>query len=895
MSVRNLDRMFRPRSIVLVGGSRRPDSVGAVIARNLTGGGFPGTLMGIHPAADEIEGIRCWPTAAALPEAPDLAVIATPAAAVPGLIEALAARGTRAAVVVTAGFGEGGRAGGAALRQAMAEAARPTLLRIAGPNCLGIMAPWEGVNASFAHMAPTPGGLACVAQSGAVIASILDWAATRGIGFSHMVSLGDMADVDFGDMLDYLAADRHTRAILLYIEAVTHTRKFMSAARAAARTKPVIVIKAGRHEAAARAVQSHTGSLAGADEVYDAAFRRAGALRVYSLAEFFDAAATLATAPRIAGERLAIVTNGGGVGILAADALLDLGGKLATLAPETVAALDAVLPPTWSRDNPVDVIGDADGPRYAAALGPLLADRGVDAVLALNCPTAVADGMDAAHAVADAARRDGPPILACWLGGASAEAARPLFAASRIPDFQTPESAVRGFMYLVEHRRNQAQLMETPPSLPDDLGIDTARARGLIEGAMTGEGAGGLWLDEARAKTLLAAYGIETTPVATARTPEEAARAAGSLGLPAVIKILSPDILHKSDVGGVALDLATADAVRNAAETMLARIREAQPAARIEGFAVQPMVRMQGAFELIVGVHEDAQFGPVLLFGHGGTAVEAVNDSAVALPPLNMGLARALMARTRVHRLLQGYRDRPAAALDGIALALVRVSQMVVDNAEVAELDINPLLAGPDGVLALDARIRLAPAAGPAAARLAIRPYPKALETVVALADGAQVMLRPVRPEDEPGFQSFFARMSPEAVRLRFFAPLKQLSHEFAARLTQIDYDREMALVAVPGPAAAEKEILGIARFAADPDGERAEYAVTVSTDCTGRGLATALMKHLIGYARARGLREIHGAVLTENVRMLTLAREFGFAVERDPDDATVVTTRLTL
>jgi acetyltransferase len=894
MSVRNLDRLFRPRSVVLVGGSRRAGSVGGLIARNLADGGFQGRLMGLHPQAAEIAGIPCWPAAAALPEPPDLAVVATPAAAVPGVIRDVAAAGARAAVVITAGFGEGGHAEGAALRQAMMDAARPHLLRIAGPNCLGVMAPWHGLNAGFAHIAPKPGRLACVAQSGAVIASILDWADARGIGFSHLVSLGDMADVDFGDMLDYLAADPHTGAILLYIEAVTHARKFMSAARAASRAKPVIVIKAGRHEAAANAVRSHTGSLAGADEVYEAAFRRAGALRVYSLAEFFDAAATLATARRIDGDRLAIVTNGGGVGILATDALMDLGGTLAPLAPETVAALDAVLPANWSRANPVDIIGDADGPRYAAAIAPLLSDPGVDAVLALNCPTAVADGTDAARAVADAARDDAPPILACWLGGASADAARPLFAARHIPDFPTPGSAVRGFMYMVRHRRAQAELMETPPSLPDAPGGDAAAVTAIIDDAMKAVPEGG-WLDEARAKALLAAAGIPTTPVATAATPAEAAVAAERLGLPAALKILSPDIAHKSDVGGVALDLPTARAVQGAAEAMLKRVAAARPDAAIAGFTVQPMVRAPGAVELILGAHEDPQFGPVILFGHGGTAVEAVNDTALGLPPLNLGLARALMAGTRVHRLLLGYRDRPPAALDDIALALVRLAQLVVDHAEIAELDINPLLAMPDGVIALDARVRLVPADGPPTARLAIRPYPRELETQAALPDGETVLLRPVRPEDEPLFHAAFARLSPEAVRLRFFAPLRQLSHEFAARLTQIDYDREMALVALPAAPGAAPELYGVARFAADPDGDRAEYAVTVRSDRTGRGLATALMNHLIGYARSRGLQEIHGAVLAENTRMLALCRALGFTDARDPEDGTVMLTTLDL
>ena len=892
MTVRNLDRLFRPRSIALIGVSRRAGALGQVLARNMVEAEFPGLLMAVHPEIDSIEGIRCWKDVASLPEAPDLAVIATPPESVPGLVDALARRGAGGVVVITAGFSEGGRTRGQALQQAMCEAARPALLRIVGPNCLGIMVPQARINASFAHIAPRAGDIACVAQSGAVIASVLDWASARDIGFSHLVSLGDMADVDFGDMLDWLAADRDTRSILLYVEAVTAARKFMSAARAASRTKPVIVIKAGRHPEGAKAVASHTGALAGSDAVYDAAFRRAGMLRVGDLAELFDAAATLAVAREIKGDRLAILTNGGGVGILATDALIDRGGRLATLAPETIARLDAALPATWSRGDPVDIVGDATGERYAAALAPLLADPGADAVLVLNCPTAIASSAEAGDAVAALAEASTRPVLACWLGEAGREDIRRRFATARVPFYDTPESAVRGFMHVVEYRRAQALLMETPPSLPAGFSADAAAARSVIAAALA---EGRFWLTEPEAKSVLAAYGVPVTPTRTVTTPDEAAQVAAALGLPAALKILSPDITHKSDIGGVALNLETAAAVRAAAEAMQLRVRAAAPAARLVGFTVQPMERRADAIELIVGANEDPQFGPAILFGHGGVAVEVLRDTAIALPPLNLGLARALMARTRVNALLQGYRGQPAAAIEAIALTLVRVSQLVVDHAEIAELDINPLLARPDGVVALDARIRVAAAERPGAARLAIRPYPSELETVVTLEDGSRMMLRPVRPEDEPLFQDAFRKLSPEAVRLRFFAPLKHLTHEFAARLTQIDYDREMALVAVPADPAALPEMLGVARFAADPNGERAEYAVTVRSDATGRGLSVALMEHLIAYARRRGLKELYSHVLAENRRMLNLCRRLGFEIGRVEQDYSLVMTRLWL
>lgn len=892
MTVRNLDRLFRPRSIALIGVSRRAGALGQVLARNMVEAEFPGLLMAVHPALESIAGITCWNDVAALPETPDLAVIATPPETVPGLVDALAKRGVGGVVVITAGFSEGGRARGQALQQAMCDAARPALLRIVGPNCLGIMVPQARINAGFAHIAPRDGDIACVAQSGAVIASVLDWASARDIGFSHLVSLGDMADVDFGDMLDWLAADQATHSILLYVEAVTDARKFMSAARAAARVKPVIVIKAGRHPEGAKAVASHTGALAGSDAVYDAAFRRAGMLRVGDLAELFDAAATLAVAREIKGDRLAILTNGGGVGILATDALIDRGGGLAALAPVTIARLGEKLPPTWSCGNPVDIVGDAKGDRYAAALAPLLADPGTDAVLVLNCPTAVASSAEAGESVAALAQSSTRPVLACWLGEAGREDIRRRFAAARVPFFETPESAVRGFMHMVEYRRAQAMLMETPPSLPAGFATDAAAARAVIDAALA---EGRAWLTETEAKAVLAAYGVPVTPTRTAATPDEAAQVAASLGFPAALKILSPDITHKSDIGGVALNLETAAAVREAAQAMLHRVHAAAPNARLSGFTVQPMERRADAIELIVGANEDPQFGPAILFGQGGIAVEVLRDTAIALPPLNLGLARALMARTRVNALLQGYRGQKPAAVEDIALTLVRISQLVVDHAEIAELDVNPLLARHDGVVALDARIRVAPAALPGTTRLAIRPYPSELETTVTLQDGSRMKLRPVRPEDEPLFQDAFRKLSPEAVRLRFFAPLKHLTHEFAARLTQIDYDREMALVAVPPEPAAVQEIIGVARFAADPNIERAEYAVTVRSDATGRGLSVALMESLIAYARKRGLRELYGHVLAENRRMLDLCRRLGFEIHRVEDDYSLVMTRLHL
>ena len=863
MTTRNLDALFAPKAITLLGASNRPGSVGAVIARNLMSGGFAGSVMMINPREAEIQGARAYPNVAALPHEPELAVIATPAAAAPQLIEDLGQRGCRAAVIISAGFDKD-------QREAMFAAARPRLMRIVGPNCLGFLSPVAGVNASFSHLAPLKGELAFLTQSGAIATSIIDWANGRGIGFSHIVSLGDMSDVDFGDLLDYLALDSATKAILLYVENVTQARKFMSAARIAARAKPVLVVKAGRGEAGARAAASHTGALAGADIVYDAAFRRAGTLRVKSLRELFDAAETVASGVRPHGDRLSIVTNGGGLGVMAADALEARGVPPLPLSEVARAALDAVLPTAWSRANPVDILGDAHSDRYESAFAALVRHSEPDAILVMNCPTGVADNLEAAEAVLTAkARHPEVPVLACWMGEATAAEPRKRFADAGVPSFETPEEAVNAFVNLVEYDRNQAALLETPPASPERSPAARKEARAIIARVI---GEGRSMLSEPEAKRVLALYGVPVVDTEIVHTPDGAAEAARRRQGPFALKILSPDISHKTDVGGVALALANADAVKSAAARMLETVAAAAPEARLTGFTLQQMIRRPHAQELILGISEDRTFGPTILFGHGGVATEVIADRVVGLPPLNAPLARAMITQTRVAKLLAGFRDRRPADLAAVAAALVSVSDLAIDLAEITELDINPLLADADGVIALDARILVRPAPADAAKRLAIRPYPAELAREVALPDGEKLILRAIRPSDAEALAAMGARTRPEDLRLRFHGAVRELAPGQAQRLTQIDYDREMALVACEDDGA----IAGVARLIFDPEFSAAEYGLIVRSDMQARGIGRELLLALLHYAERRGGDRVWGDVLADNENMLIMARAMG-------------------
>jgi acetyltransferase len=890
MTIRNLDLLLAPRSVAVLGGSDRPHSVGATVMRNLLAGGFAGPIWPVNPKHREVGGRTAYARPRELPQAPDLAVICTPPATVPDLIAELGALGTKAAVVLTAGLGSATERGGPSLTQQMLDAARPHLLRILGPNCVGLLVPGIGLNASFAHTGAEHGKLAFVSQSGALVTAVLDWAKSRRIGFSHFISVGERADVDFGDLIDYLGSDADTRAILLYIESIKTPRKFLSAARAASRNKPLIVVKSGRAPEGARAAASHTGALVGADDVFDAAIRRAGMLRVYDLLDLFVAVESLARLPRLAGDRLLIVTNGGGAGVLAADAAALGGARVAELSPATLARLDALLPPTWSRGNPVDIIGDAPVERYVETLKVLVDSDDGDAVLFIHAPSAIVPAEAIAVAcvpVVKAARR---PVLSCWLGAQAVEGARRCFAEAGIASYHTPEQAVGAFVQAVTYRRNQEQLTEAPPSSDDAAAPDRAAARALLRAAIDAKRE---LLGESESKALLAAYGVAVVETRIVDSIDALQAAVDTVGYPVVLKILSPDISHKSDVGGVALDLDSAESLCAAAAAMLERVKRLRPEARIDGFTVQAMVRRPRAHELIVGVATDAMFGPVILFGHGGTAVEVVADRAVALPPLNQPLAKELISRTRVARLLAGYRDRPAADLAALYRVLVQVSQMVIDLPELVELDINPLLADDAGVIALDARVRVRPADGHGETRLAIRPYPRELEESVPWRD-RPLLVRPIRPDDEGRHLEFLQQLDPEDIRMRVFSSRRTIERSELARLTQIDYEREMAFIALAPRADGAPETLGAVRAVADPDNHRAEFGIIVRSDLKGSGLGRLLLDKMIRYCRGRGTQALVGEVLAVNDGMLRLASALGF--ESTPgEDGGFVRIRLAL
>ena len=890
MTVRNLDQCFRPKSVAIVGASQRPQSVGAIVLRNIRSGGFQGAIYPINPKYDRIDDIACYRNAAQLPDAPDLAVVVTPPHAVPGVISELGARGCKTAVVITAGVGATN-----GLRQAMLDAARPHLMRIVGPNTIGMLSPLVSLNASFAHLPAKPGKLGLISQSGAIVSSIVDWAAAEGVGFSQLISLGDMADVDVGDCLNWLAMDASTSTILMYLESVPEPRKFMSAARAAARLKPVIAVKPGRHGEAARAAMTHTGALTGSDTVIEAALRRAGVIRVRNLEQLFYAAEVTTRFRPLKSGRLGIVTNGGGAGVLAVDDLLDLDGSMASLDPETLASLDASLPATWSRANPVDIIGDAPPERYTAAVSAVAADESVDVVLAMNCPTALSSSLDAALAVAGLATNGmiaGKPTIGCWLGKETAEPARTALRKTGIVAVDTPAAAAQAVDFLTRWSRLRERLERVPPSA-GAVQCDAPCVQSILtEVAHEGRTV----LTEPEAKAVLAAYGIPVPETRTAASELEVGSIAAELlerHDALVVKLLAKQVTHKSDIGGVVLDLTSPELAQKAAADIRARALAAG-LEEFEGFTIQPMIRRKHAHELLLGLNTDPSFGPVVVFGAGGVSVEVVRDTATGLVPLDEVLAGDLVDATRISRVMAGYRDRPPAARQAVISAMLSLSQLAIEQPGIVAIDINPLLVNDHGAIALDARIEIAPerlGEQSPNRRLAVRPYPSGWEQQIR-SNGQPFVIRPMRPADAALYPRFLERVTAEDMRLRFLTPVRLLSHETIVRLSQLDYDRDIAFVALE---AETGDLAGISRFASDPDHESAEFGIMVRSDLQGLGLGTALMRQLLEYARADGLARIDGLILRENGAMLDLAARMGFFRVPETDASEAVRVRLVL
>lgn len=874
---RPLDVFFAPRNVAVIGASEKAGTVGRTLLWNLVSNPFGGTVFPVNPKHSSVLGIKAYPTIANVPDRVDLAVVATPAPGVPDVIAACVEAGVRGAIIISAGFKEVGLEGSELERQVV-ESARRGRMRIIGPNCLGVMNPLTGLNATFAGAMARPGSIGFISQSGALCTAVLDWSFRVNVGFSAFISIGSMLDVGWGDLIDQLGDDPRTTSIILYMESIGDARAFLSAAREVALTKPIIVLKAGRTQAAAQAAASHTGSLAGSDEVLEAAFRRCGVLRVERIAELFSMADVLAKQPRPKGPRLSIITNAGGPGVLATDALITGGGTLAPLADETVTALDGILPAHWSHGNPIDILGDAGPDRFANSLSAAARDPNTDALLVVLTPQAMTDPTQTAERLKPYAKVEGKPVLASWMGGADVAAGEAILQKAGVPTFAFPDTAARAFNNMWRFSRNLASLYETPNLPAGGDAPDRAAASALVERARA---AGRAFLTEAESKQLLALYGLPTVATRVATSEDDAVSAARALGLPVALKLHSETITHKTDVGGIRLNIAALDEVRAAYRAIESSVRAHAGEGHFLGVTVQPMVSLDG-YELIVGSSLDPQFGPVLLFGAGGQLVEVFQDHGLALPPLTTTLARRMMERTRIFHALKGVRGRPPVDLAALEQLLVRFSQLVVEQPGIKEIDINPLLAAPERLLALDARVVVHEpgVTEDKLPRLAIRPYPTQYVAPWTLKDGTEVLIRPIRPEDEPLIVRFHETLSERSIYLRFFNASKlsfRTAHERLRRVCFIDYDREMALVAEHkgdgGP-----EIIGVGRLRKIHRSDAAEFALLISDPYQGRGLGSELLRRLLQVGRDEGLRRVTGEILAENRPMQALCARLGAA-----------------
>ena len=880
-----LEHLFFPQSIAVFGASSKPDSVAGRVYHNLVQGGFDGPVYPINPKYQQLDESRCYPDLASIQAQVDVVVIGTPAASVPEILHQCGEHSVRAAIILSAGFSDDGKPN--LLQQALLQIARQYNIRILGPNCLGLIRPKAKLNATFSNNTALRGNLALISQSGALCTAILDWAAQRNIGFSAVISLGDAADIDFGSMLDYLALDPETKGIILYIEGIRDARGFMSGLRSAARMKPVVALKVGRHRASAQAAMSHTGSLVGSNDVFNAALQRAGAVRVHDINELFAIAQLLANQHRVSGNRLAIVTNGGGPGIMATDRALDLGIELAALSDDTFSQLQAQMPAHWSHGNPVDVLGDAPPERYQHAVDICLRDPNVDGVLVLLTPQAMTHPHDVAERMLKIKLPAQKTMLTCWMGQDQVASSRQLFAQHKIPSFTTPENAVEAFGYLVEYYRNQQLLLEVPGPIRQDSEPDVEGARMIIDIALSEQRN---LLSRCEANAVLSAFAIPVMPAVECRTPNEALIAAESIGFPVAMKINSPDISHKTDVDGVRLNINNAQAVRSTFRELINDVQRARPEAKLDGVTLESMYHKPHGRELMAGVIRDPIFGPVLTFGAGGTMLEFIRDRATALPPLNTLIIDNMIGHTRVARLLEQFRNQPPVDKRAIIQILRHLSEMVCELPQIRELDINPFIVNEDGAVVLDARIVVDHYSSglDRYAHMAIHPYPTRFSSHWQLADGTDILIRPIRPEDASIETAFIARLSAEAKYFRFMRALHELTPEMLVRFTQIDYDKEMALIAVTREANEEKEI-AVARYISNPDGASCEFAIVVADEWTKKGIGSQLLRKLMDVAKTRGLHTMEGEVLSDNRPMLDMARSLGFSVLMSKDDPGVM------
>ncbi len=881
-----LNPLFAPKSVAMFGASERQNSVGEVVFRNLISSGFKGEVYAINPKHDQIQGVKAYKSLADIDKPVELAVVATPAKTIPAIVEACGQHGVKTMIILSAGFRESGPEG-RRLEDRVVEVAKEFGIRFIGPNCLGLIRPDRGINITFGNNNARPGNLALVSQSGAICTAILDWAEINDIGFSTVISTGIAADLDFGDYLDFLVSDPKTDSILLYIEGIKDARRFMSGLRAAARIKPVIVLKVGRHAAGAEASMSHTGALVGSDETFSAALSRSGVLRVETITQLFSAAKALSSRYRVFGDRLAIITNGGGPGVMAADRASDLNIELAKFSDETISKLNEVLPEVWSHGNPVDIIGEAPPERYRAAVDICLKDPNVDGTIVILTPQAMTQPNEVAMELIDLADVHTKPILTSWMGGNQIHAARKLFNNAKLPSFRTLENAVDAFFYLSSYQKNQRLLLQTPAkSSRRHIQPDTEGARLIIESALSEQRK---VLTEPESFALLGAFRINAVRNGIARSANEALILAESIGFPVAMKIYSPDISHKSDAGGIRLNISNAQVVRTTYRDLIDQVKETRPEAKIEGVTVEQMYQSPNGRELLIGIVRDPVFGPVISFGSGGTTVEVMGDSAIALPPLNRSLASDLISRTKAAKMLNQFRHMPPANIEALIDVLLRVSSMACELPWIQEMDINPLILDDQGAVAVDARIRVdfpRPSTDPYH-HLAIHPYPVNLITRYQLPNGINVVIRPIRPEDADLEQTFTRQLSDESKYFRYMSSIHELTPEMLIRFTQIDYHNEMSLIAVTEDTHHEVE-LGVARYVTNPDKKSCEFALVVSDQWQRQGIGHKLMHSLMEIARDRGLERMEGEVLSNNVKMLELMRSLYFTITTSPEDSSI-------